>query len=164
MTTPPRALVLADYAGLMRLMDGLDAIHREALPDIYRAPEGPPRPLTSWQRQLADPTHRFEGMDVDGELAAYIHARVVDVEPIEVKVGRRYVQIENVYVDPKCRRHGLARALTASIRRWAILQGAGGLQLMVYAFNDEARRYYASEGFETLSLGLWQSLEGDDPS
>jgi hypothetical protein len=44
--------------------------------------------------------------------------------------------------------------LTRAVEEWAIESGASWIELNIYAFDDEARRFYESLGYVPLSTKL----------
>jgi len=56
--------------------------------------------------------------------------------------------IESLYVLPKYRRQGVARALCEQVAEWAKEQGAKELASDAYASNKKSRNFHKSIGFE----------------
>lgn len=68
-----------------------------------------------------------------------------------VKLAGRSLWIENLYVDPAWRRHGLGRSLVEHMLDWAETHGIQGIDLEAYQGNTPAAVLYRSLGFERLS-------------
>jgi ribosomal protein S18 acetylase RimI-like enzyme len=154
-----RPLTREDYAAYLERVDELDALHREALPEFFRKPEGePPRTMEFFEGLLGDPNVLLLGAWVDGELAGYAHAFVRDVEQRWLRVGRRDVVLDNLAVGPRWQRRGLGLALVEAVTEWARQRGAQQLQLDVWEVNGDALRFYESIGFATQRRHLARSL------
>ncbi|HLT37868.1 MAG TPA: GNAT family N-acetyltransferase [Enhygromyxa sp.] len=144
-----RPLGQADYAAYLDRIAELDALHREALPDIFRAPDDEPlRTVEYFEAQLADPSVLLLGAWIDDELAGFAHAISREVEQRWIRVGRRYVVIDNIAVGPRWQRRGLGAALVDAIAEWARQRGAQQLELDVWEANRGAAQFYEDIGFE----------------
>ncbi|MDE1958341.1 MAG: GNAT family N-acetyltransferase [Xanthomonadaceae bacterium] len=64
-----------------------------------------------------------------------------------VRTGRIW-QLNDLYVAPSARRHGVGRALLAAARDHAAASGALGLQLETQRSNTAAQRLYAAHGWQ----------------
>lgn len=66
--------------------------------------------------------------------------------------------IHDVWVEPDCRRHGVARALVErAVERFAAL-GVAQVRLDTAAFNDAARAVFASAGFRPCVVEMIRTL------
>lgn len=61
---------------------------------------------------------------------------------------------EGLVVDLAWRRRGIGKRLARAVERWALALGARWIELNVYEFNAEARRFYESLGYNPLSTKL----------
>lgn len=150
MTVLLRPLSRDDYAAYLERVKELDALHREALPEFFRAAEGEPgRTREYFEGLLDEPDVLLLGAWVDGELAGFAHAIVRTVEQRWIHVGRRDVILDNLAVGPRWQRRGLATALIDGVAEWARQRGAQQLQLDVWEANAVAVRFYEEVGFVT---------------
>ncbi|KIG15093.1 acetyltransferase, GNAT family protein [Enhygromyxa salina] len=159
MATELRPLSTADYEAYLARVDELDAVHRDALPDVFRAPEsGPPRTRAYFEGLLADTDALLIGAWVEGELAGFAHAIVREVPQQGIHVGRRYVLIDNFAVGPRWQRRGLGVALVDAVAGWAKQRDASELELEVWEINAGAMRFYEDLGFEPQRRRLARPL------
>jgi GNAT superfamily N-acetyltransferase len=75
-------------------------------------------------------------------------------DPAGIAAGRRSpdgvagrCQLISMWVSPRQRGRGLAAMLIATVRDWAVAEGARELSLEVIAGNEPATKAYAREGF-----------------
>jgi GNAT superfamily N-acetyltransferase len=61
------------------------------------------------------------------------------------------VALNALWVAPRARHHGAARALVAAVERWALARGATRVQLEVTETSHAARALYASAGYEPVA-------------
>lgn len=91
--------------------------------------------------------------DVDGDIAAFVQAGVLNTDPI---VG----EIDWIHVLPEVRGEGLARQLIGAIQDTVENRGANRLRGYVLAGNDNARSLYEETGFE--QVGEREARIGDN--
>ena len=62
---------------------------------------------------------------------------------------RKFMHVEEFCVDENCHRQGIGRTLMEALRQDASQNGYPRLELDVWAFNEDARKFYESIGFTT---------------
>lgn len=149
-----------DGAAAGRLLARLDALHREALPWLCRAPGEATRATADFAAWIH--AHAVFVAEHDGDLVGIVHGTTREAPDLPVFVPRRYGVIDGLTVASEWRRRGIGRRLVAAFEAWARSAGASGLELNVYAFNDEARRFYEALGYAPLRTTLHRPLEGSD--
>nr|WP_319516141.1 N-acetyltransferase [uncultured Cohaesibacter sp.] len=98
---------------------------------------------------------------IEGERGSLIGLSLVTLKtcpPGPVFPVRVMFEIDNLVVDETCRRQGIARALLAASEEWAKENGASEMLLNVYAFNEGAKRFYESLGFQPLRIQMVHAL------
>ncbi len=75
--------------------------------------------------------------------------------------GRPGIYVEDVYIKPGYRRHGLGRAVFVKLARQARAEGCGRLEFAVLDWNEPALRFYESMGAQPLSEWLLHRFEGE---
>lgn len=83
------------------------------------------------------------------QLMGYALIRYVDRPANAYVQAMRYVHIEEFCVDNACRRMGAGRAMMDFIRQDAKEKGFPRIELDVWAFNEEAVRFYEAMGLRT---------------
>jgi ribosomal protein S18 acetylase RimI-like enzyme len=153
-----RPATAQDYDDLCRIIDQVDALHRENLPHIFQKPEGPAREQTYILGLLADEDHGLFVAEVRGHVAGFVHAVIRDMPPIPILVPRRVAVVDNIAVQQGLRRAGIGRALMHRAQQWARERGATEVELNVYEFNKPATAFYRSLGYETFSRRMGKRL------
>ncbi|EKD94479.1 MAG: GCN5-related N-acetyltransferase [uncultured bacterium] len=66
----------------------------------------------------------------------------------------KYVEVENMGVDPDYRSQGIGHLLIDEAKKWAKSQNATKLYVEAYFKNDKAIKFYKREGFGEIGLEL----------
>lgn len=66
----------------------------------------------------------------------------------------KYIEIENIGVDPEYRSQGIGRLLMEEIVKWAKEKGAAKLYVSAYWKNTKAVNFYKKNGFYEVEVGL----------
>jgi diamine N-acetyltransferase len=153
-----RPAVVAEYERLSALWKGVEHSHHQALPRIFRKPDAgwPTRSVV--ENLIVGPDSTILVAEANQEIAGFVALKVYRVEQTPRMRGRRFVMIENMAVDPLCRRSGIGRALLRAAEDWAARCGIADLQLFVWEFNDAAARFYEAAGFVTELRGMGRRI------
>lgn len=76
-------------------------------------------------------------------------------------LGRPGLYLEDIFVLPGWRRHGIGRRLLGHVARMAAARGAGRLEWSVLDWNDPALRFYRALGARRLDGWTVYRLDGD---
>lgn len=144
---------LADLPAAIAMLDEVDELHREALPWLFRQVDEPrPQGFLEDFVSQSDRTMLLatEGGTLAGVLYAFLRqpARAPIVRPTVI------AEIDTLVVGHAFRRRGVGKGLVQAALEWATHKGATRTELGVYEFNEAARAFWASQGFQTLSRRL----------
>ncbi len=131
MNTTVRSLQPADRERWNELWRGYLQFYKHDLPaDLTEL---------TWRR-LLDPAHPFQGFAAldDERIAGIVHFHVH--ASTWARLG--YCYLEDLYVDPACRRQGLGRTLIEAVYRAADEQGAERVYWHTQNTNDRAQHLY----------------------
>ncbi len=147
-----RSATLADYDGICAVMDEGDAHHREALPHIFKKPDGPARPRDEIERLIdADDADLLVAL-VDDLIVGVLVIKDCAMPDVPLFRPGRFALVDNLAVSEAARRCGVGRALMASARQWAEARGLPRVQLSVWAFNEGAIAFYEALGYKAARL------------
>jgi len=153
-----RPATAQDYDDLCRIIEQVDALHRENVPHIFRKADGAVRERAYILALLADEDQGIFVAEVGGQAAGFVHVAVRDTLPIPILVPRRLGFVDNLAVSRDFRRLGIGRALMQEAQRWALERGATEIELNVFEFNESAIAFYRSLGYETFSRRMGKRL------
>jgi ribosomal protein S18 acetylase RimI-like enzyme len=164
--TPPiiRQATESDYEQLCDLFEELDALHRQARPDLFRKQQGAPRERSYVASLIAGPDSTVLVAGDRGSRSLYGFATLIlRVTPENgVRAERRIVEIDNLAVRRDWRRMGLGRLLISEVDKWAARSNLGTVELAVHEFNADAILFYEAVGFSTSQRRMSRELAAQD--
>ncbi|TWT10817.1 GNAT family N-acetyltransferase [Reyranella sp. CPCC 100927] len=142
-----RTATLRDYEELCALFDSLDAVHREARPELFQEFDGPARSRDEVARLLAD---RESTILVAAAADGLAGLAVLVTRPASAFAGavpRRVIELDNLVVRETSRGRRVGRRLLSAAVEWSRQRRATHVEVAVHEFNTEAIRFYAAFGF-----------------
>lgn len=138
-----------DYDVFVRFYNDLARIHYEAMPDTFRPQLSVPPPDV-YEQDLQKPDRTAFAAEVDGKIAGMciLIFKTIPDDPKYPLLPVKSAHIDDLYVSPEFRRHGIATALYHEAERRARAFGASKMTLMVWAFNEGALELYRRLGME----------------
>lgn len=133
--------VIADIAPLLERMHAEMAANRKIQ---SLAPDG----ATVWLKGVAGGLERFGRMvvaEVDGRVIGFAHAGL-KLAPEHLASGL-IGHITHLYVAPKYRRSGIARALATSLHEWLTVKQVSSTELQVVQGNAAGLDFWRSLGY-----------------
>jgi len=94
----------------------------------------------------ASPRYELHVADLDGEVVGY----TVSFPTYSTFLAKPTLFLEDLFVHPRARRRGVARALLDNLRDRARELGCGRFEWMVLDWNENAQRLYDGLGAERL--------------
>jgi GNAT superfamily N-acetyltransferase len=143
-----RAAAAGDYDQLCELFAEVDAMHRDRLPDIFHQPNGPPRSKERVSSLISGPTSTILVAERRDALLGLAVVVELPASTNPLHVPRRVVEIVTLVVRKLARGQGIGKSLLRASLAWARQREAEHVQISVYAFNEDALRFYTAEGFE----------------
>jgi ribosomal protein S18 acetylase RimI-like enzyme len=148
---------LADAGTLAELNEHVHRLHLEHAPAFFRDPT---------RQEAADAFRALLGREDTRAFIAYIGDRAVGYVLLVVyeraagafSPARRTLYIDQIAVDPGCRRSGVGRQLVDAALGWARASGIGDVEADTWAFNTKAQAFFAAQGFRPKTGRLWLKL------
>ena len=148
-----------DYDGLCELFAEADRLHRDALPKVFREPDGVARSESFVLEILENEGAALFVAERDAQLIGLVHVCIREARDIPILAPRRYAVIDGLVVKEAHRRSGVGTALAQRSHQWALDKGASQIELNVWEFNKNAIEFYEKLGYETASRKMWRSLK-----
>jgi ribosomal protein S18 acetylase RimI-like enzyme len=149
-----RRAVIADLAAVGALLQDLDDLHRGALPWLLRRVDEPP--LTDFlEAYVSKHDHAmFLAVAPEGSLAGVLYMFLRQPARASIIAPTVVAEIDALVVNGAFRRQHIGTRLVQAALNWASVSGATRTELGVYEFNELARAFWVSIGFQTLSRRL----------
>ena len=132
-------------------------MHHEAWPRVFAAPSDPSLDAPHWQQSIANPNASTFVGDQAGEIVAFVTVFLV-TESSPLLQPSQFARVGTVCVAAHLRGRGIGRLLMQRAEHWALQRGASYLRLNVWAFNEEALRFYEELGYGVHSRILGKEL------
>lgn len=154
-----RRATIGDYDQICFLLDEVDKLHRDALPQIYRKPIGPVRSREYLEKELAkDDTTIFIAQEED-LLLGLVHLTVRSSDSFPLNVPRKFGYIHTLVVREDFQRLGIGQKLLEKACEWLKEKGVeGNVELNVWEFNKGAIKFYEKLGFDTIQRRMSKNL------
>ena len=155
MSVSLRRATSADAALLAQLCQAVHEIHVAAQPDFFK----PIRPddstlIAFYEQELSSETIGYIA-EVDSEPVGYMLCAVT-IRPENVfSYAQSRLHIDQMSVNAAYRSQGVGKALMDKAYELAQQHQVDALTLSVWAFNEGAQRFYATNGFEPVYHNMW---------
>lgn len=160
-----RRATAADLPAICELGESVNAVHHEAFPHIFAGPGTPDRDAMHWAASLGSAPLEL-GRDEACIVVAEFEGRVLGFvsvamanESHSLLQPLRFGRIGSASVSKTWQGQGVGRGLMREAHAWVRTRGGQEVRLVVWAFNEGARRLYQDLGYEVRSLNLACSLE-----
>jgi len=147
-----------DFGAVCELFEDVEALHRNAVPRVFRKPEG-----RDWIRDIVSAA-TTDGDSVlfvaegGGRVVGLAHAAIRRAPDLPFVVPRRYAVIQDLVVSEDSRGSGIGGALVEKVHEWALDKGVSEVELYVWEFNRAALAFYEKHGYETARRVMWRTL------
>lgn len=148
--------LIEDYDAVCALVAEVHALHRAARGDVYAADAHFSREY--YAALLAD-ENAFPIAAYDGDkLVGFASAFMKPANPHPAMLPHRIAYIDDICVHSDCRGIGIGTLLYNEIVRLAKERGADTLMLTVWAFNENALRFYKHLGMTERNINMEMRL------
>ncbi len=154
-----RRATIGDYEALCSIWAEVDGLHADALPHLFRRPQGPMRSVEHVAELLADQNTVILAAELEDELVGAVTVIVNTSPPYPMFVPRSWAVIEDICVSSSHRRRGIGQALMRAAHDWARQRGVADIELTVWEFNEDARAFYEALGYKTVRRRMSSGLE-----
>ncbi len=148
-----------DLAAITDLHLAIQALHHEAEPAYYRAPDRAAIEAMVRERMEQTPTPYLVAAPTSGPAFGYIHLVPRGDTGSPLTEPWSFVELNEIYVRPEHRKRGVARALCTELAHRARENGARAIRLTVRHFNTDAFAAYEALGYRPLQHRLELRLD-----
>jgi diamine N-acetyltransferase len=148
----------ADYTGLCAVFAEVHALHLEALPHLFREPDGPALSAEFVDETIADQGAALLVAEREGQIIGLVYLSQDEAPDQPILIPRRFISIHTLAVRKDCRHAGVGRALMERAHKWAYDRGVSEIELNVWKFNKMAIEFYEQLGYATASRRMSTQL------
>ena len=149
-----RRAVMTDLGAVLALLEEVDNLHRDALPWLFRQVDGPPL-MGFLEPYVSKADHAmFVAVAADGSIGGVLYMFLREPSRAPIVKPTVIAEIDSLVVAAAFRRQHIGTRLVEAALRWANDSRATRTELGVYEFNEPARAFWASVGFQSLSRRL----------
>lgn len=135
-----------DASRIAELLETIAQLHHEGRPDIY-AGGGAKYDITAVENKIADDGEIiFVAVDEKDYVLGYTMSKIYNTKDEGIVIGHKKMYIDDVCVDSQYRKHGIGKLLMAAAKQKAIDENCHICELNVWAFNENAVKFYESCG------------------
>ncbi len=139
-----------DLEAIIALSAFVQQQHADALPDFFKAPTESQQTRDAFRDFLADSTSLMLVAE-ETQPVGHLWAQFQNRPDGWTLFAQRLLQIQHMVVAPQYRRRGVGTLLLARAIEIARQEGIKRVELHVWSFNSDAKRFYAKHGFEVFS-------------
>jgi diamine N-acetyltransferase len=156
-----RRALAADLAAIAVLLEEVDELHRTAHPWLFRRLDGAEQ--TAFRDDfVSKPDHAtFLAVAADGTFAGVLYAFLRPPPRAPIVRPAVVAELDALAVKTSFRRRGIGKQLVGAALEWARRAGASRTELGVFDFNETARAFWTSLGFQVLSYRMVRHSDRD---
>lgn len=149
-----RELKNSDFEIVKSMLTCLHELHLNNRPDFYQTTQN----IISkkeYIKMLNDNNKVCIGYEKNNRIVGICLSTIKTINDVKT------IYIEDIFVKPNCRNLGIAANLFNQIEKIAIKEKIERIDLMVWAFNNEALKFYASIGMNTQRIFLEKWIQNE---
>ena len=127
------------------------AYHARLRPDLFKISWAGEDEASEWMGQEGKCALLAENQ---GKAIGFILLEALETKPLLFLVKKRFVYINEIFVEEEWRHNGVGRALMEAAQKWALRREIPLLRLSVLADNKDAVAFYASLGFSPFMMSM----------
>jgi len=162
--TAVRLATMDDAEIIARQTSCVQQLHKQALPQIFKAPSADLFPPAKLAALIQDSNCVVAVGEIDGKIVGHIYGEVVYRSENAFGHAQRHVYIHQIGVDEEAHRRGVGTALISFMRERARAMGITAVQVDHWAFNTRAAAFFNACGFSPMKVVMQQDLEDVDMS
>ena len=153
-----RVAVMEDADAIASLTAEVQQLHKEALPEVFKAPSNRLFSREKLATLLHDANSTLAVAESNREVIGHVYGVIMQRAENDFKAADKYMYIQQIGVCKNFRRQGVGRALIAFIEGRAMASAVTRLQLDYWAFNTRAQNFFASCGFSPSQVMMRRTL------
>jgi GNAT superfamily N-acetyltransferase len=154
-----RLATIDDAGAIARQTADVQRLHQEAEPDIFKPPSAELFPARKLAGLIENPNAIVAVAEAGGKVVGHIYGAVVHRRENEFHQGGAHLYVHQIAVEEGARRQGGGTALLAFVEDQARALGLIAVQIDHWAFNTQAKVFFAACGFAPKRVSLRKRLD-----
>ncbi len=151
-----------DAHRIAQLLETIAELHHKGRPDIY-AGGGAKYGIEDVEKKIADDNEIiFVAVNEVDYVLGYTISKIYTTENDGIIIGQKKMYIDDVCVDSQFRKHGIGKMLMETTKQMAVDEDCSICELNVWAFNENAIKFYESCGMSKQRIYMEYKLKGDE--
>lgn len=147
-----------DASAISDLCAEIQGLHHQVLPALFKPGTANPFPADEVTALMAMPEHYFFVAWVEDTAAGYVYVtRKLNPENA-FQYAFEHLHIDQIGVHLPYRRQGCGEALIEAVKQLAAAHNISMITLSTWGFNQQAQKFFASQGFEAFLHNYWLSV------
>lgn len=151
----------SDIYYLIEMTDEIQALHAKARPDLFVYPQDRSALSRHFAEVLASENNHVLLLEVEGRLVGHLYAEIKRTPATVFGHPVAYLHIHQLGICAAARGRGLGQRLMVAASEVARDNGLREIRLDYFSFNEQARRFYAKNGFRPLREIVSKTLAVD---
>lgn len=148
-----------DVQELACLFEQEGMIHRAAMAGFYKQSEDENEYLKKVNKRFADAHNVILKAVCNGKICGFLCMYVpTPDQALDYLIYPLMASVTDICVDEQYRRRGIGKMLMHAAEELLREKGISAMELYVYQFNEGAKSFYDSEGFQPLDLRMYKAL------
>jgi len=153
-----RQAVSTDGLLLSSLSTGVQRLHAENHPDIFKMPQNEDFAVSFFDEMLASPTTRIFIAEENGEAFGCVVCKLIERDENPFTVAMRYLMVDQISVQPEAQGKGVGKALIEQVKILSREWNVSRVQLDSWGFNTNAHAFFEKMGFEKFNHRFWYHM------
>jgi ribosomal protein S18 acetylase RimI-like enzyme len=150
-----RRATAGDAGIVSRLNREVQQLHADALPHLFKPPSDAAFPPDAFAALVADEDTRILIGWADDTPVGYVYAQFMRRPENAMRHALDLCYVHHLSVDRAYQKRGYGEQLLGAVIALARARGIARIELDVWAFNDNARGFFASQGFAVYNERMY---------
>jgi ribosomal protein S18 acetylase RimI-like enzyme len=150
-----RPAVPEDAEAISNLNGEVQALHAEALPELFKPASPAVFPTSQVLEIIADSSSTLLVSAVGKEVVGYVYGHLIDRVETSLRYPWTAFEISHIVIRSEYRGQGIGHRLMVAICQEARNRGLRFVTLDFWSFNMAAQNFFEAEGFKSYREMMW---------
>ncbi len=152
-----RKAEIEDFNKIHRLIMQVHKLHVKERTDIYKDVD--PMNFEEFKNELSNNNNIYLVAQLENKIVGICFSQISEISNNKIMKDRKILNIGDICVDEQYQRNGIGKKLYNQIVQIAKEKNIHNVELMVWAFNKNAIKFYENLGMNIKNLKFEQKIE-----